>query len=124
MNRGTHSNTRWLKRGVRDIHSWLALAGLALPSVALAQTAVTPPALGAPGVSCVISAINRASMVSVDGGYELPGIPANTGALRGRVTCSDGSVGQTPMNDVCSFHESQVCASPRTASHGLPCKLV
>lgn len=58
---------------------------------------VAPPALGTPGVSCVISAVNRSSIVDVNGGYMIPGVPASTGAIRGRATCSDGSVGQTPI---------------------------
>ena len=57
----------------------------------------SPPALGTAGVNCVISAANRNAVVEIDGGYSIFNIPANAGAFRGRVTCSDGSVGQTPV---------------------------
>lgn len=68
-------------------------------AAALAQTATPPgtPKLGTEGVSCVISAANRNSVVFVDGGYAISGIPATFGPVRGRATCSDGSVGQTPV---------------------------
>jgi hypothetical protein len=62
-------------------------------------TANTPgvPALGTVGVNCVISAVNRNAVVETDASYTVFNIPANAGALRGRVTCSDGSVGQTAV---------------------------
>ena len=62
-------------------------------------TANTPgvPALGTAGVNCVISAVNRNAIVETDASYTVFNIPANAGAFRGRVTCSDGSVGQTAV---------------------------
>ena len=91
--------------------AWLALTAifLAFPLVSFAQaqtqakgspaTAATPgvPALGTPGVNCVISAVNRNAIVETDASYTVFNIPANAGAFRGRVTCSDGSVGQTAV---------------------------
>ena len=43
--------------------------------------------------SCVISVLNRTIQVSSDGGWSLPNLPANQGAVRARATCSgeDGS---------------------------------
>ena len=55
------------------------------------------PALGTAGVNCVISAVNRNAIVETDASYTVFNIPANAGAFRGRVTCSDGSVGQTAV---------------------------
>ncbi len=60
-------------------------------------TGVTPPALGAPGVNCVISASNTNAVIEPNGFYTLFNIPWNAGAFRGRATCSDGSVGQTAV---------------------------
>ena len=86
--------------------TWAALL-LASPLTSFAQTqakgspatAATPgvPALGTPGVNCVISAVNRNAIVETDASYTVFNIPANAGAFRGRVTCSDGSVGQTAV---------------------------
>jgi Carboxypeptidase regulatory-like domain len=80
---------------------------LTLPLASFAQThgkgtpatAATPgvPTLGTPGVNCVISAVNRNAIVETDASYTVFNIPANAGAFRGRVTCSDGSVGQTAV---------------------------
>lgn len=84
-----------------------ALLSLCLPSIATAQVKamgggtkaalVGAPALGTPGVNCVISAVNRNAIVETDASYTIFNIPALTGAFRGRVTCSDGSVGQTAV---------------------------
>lgn len=85
----------------------LSLLGALLPLTGFAQvaskgapaTANTPgvPALGTAGVNCVISAVNRNAMIESDASFSIFNIPANAGAYRGRVTCSDGSVGQTAV---------------------------
>ena len=60
-----------------------------LSEVAIAQS--TPP----PGVICVVSAGNRNAPLAPDGSYAVFGIRGDFGVVRARVTCSDGSVGQS-----------------------------
>ncbi len=74
----------------------LAICSAAYFAAAQAPT-VAPPKLGTPGLSCVISAVNRNAPIEVDGGATIFGIPPTTGSFRARATCSDGSVGQTAV---------------------------
>jgi len=83
-----------VKALVALLFAW-SLASAGLPTTA--QTTATPPALGAPGLSCVISAVNRNAVIEPDGRFTIFDIPSLTGAFRGRATCTDGSVGQTPV---------------------------
>jgi hypothetical protein len=52
------------------------------------------PALGS---SCTISALNRNAPVAPDNSFTIYNIPGNSGPFRARATCSDGTVGQTPI---------------------------
>ncbi|MCF6301201.1 MAG: hypothetical protein L3J52_08815, partial [Proteobacteria bacterium] len=47
------------------------------------------------GGACVVSVGNRNAPLAVDGSYSVLGIPGNMGVIRARVTCSDGSIGQS-----------------------------
>ena len=60
-----------------------------------AQAGGTPSPLGTPGVSCTVSVVNRNAPVELDGSFTIFGIPGNSGAIRARATCSDGTLGQT-----------------------------
>jgi hypothetical protein len=52
-------------------------------------------AVPAAGSSCTASALNRNAAVDAAYGYTLYNVPADQGILKVRVTCSDGTVGQT-----------------------------
>jgi hypothetical protein len=56
-----------------------------------AQNDGRPPA----GESCVVSVGNRNAPLAADGSYFVAAIPDSLGIFRARVTCSDGSVGQS-----------------------------
>jgi hypothetical protein len=58
-----------------------------------AVAAVAPAA----DASCVVSAGNRSAPLAPDGTYTIYNIPGNTGAIRARATCSDGSIGQSAV---------------------------
>lgn len=49
------------------------------------------------GVPCIVSAGNRNAPLAADGTYTVYGIPAELGAIRARVTCADGTVGQSEV---------------------------
>ena len=72
----------------------LALSMAVLPP-SHAQDGGAPSPLGKPGVSCTVSAVNRNAPVALDGSFTVFGIPGNSGAIRARATCSDGTLGQT-----------------------------
>jgi len=96
-----HSN-RSLGQFVRATARTLAvglLAGACLAVVpgALGQTPGTPAIAPAPGSSCTVSALNRNAPVAADATFEIYNIPGDSGAFRARATCSDGTVGQTPI---------------------------
>jgi hypothetical protein len=100
------STLRFKANALRNLASRALVASLLAASTltsftGFAQTGGTtsssPPALGTPGVNCVISTMNRNAIVEPDGSYVIFGVPATSGAVRGRVTCSDGSIGQTPV---------------------------
>ncbi len=74
----------------------LVVCGMAHFAVAQSPV-VIPPKLGTPGLSCVISAVNRNAPIEIDGGATIFGIPPTTGSFRARATCSDGSIGQTAV---------------------------
>lgn len=61
---------------------------------ALGSAAAQQPA---PGAACVVTAGNRNAPLAADGAYTVFGIPGNAGAIRARVSCSDGSVGQSAI---------------------------
>ncbi|WP_133155230.1 carboxypeptidase-like regulatory domain-containing protein [Kinneretia aquatilis] len=84
--------------------------GKLLPSgVATAMLVLTGPAAAgpAPGVSCIASAQNRSTPLTASGDYVLENLPgsgiapfgvgAHAQPFRVRVTCDDGTVGETPL---------------------------
>ena len=75
-------------------------------SNAFAQS--TPP----PGVACVVSAGNRNAPLAPDGSYTVFGIPGNLGAIRARVSCSDGSVGQSAAGFTNPFQSATIELGP------------
>ena len=59
---------------------------------------VPSPLAPAEGSSCIISAQNRNAPVMLpDYSYSIFGLSGASGAFRARVTCSDGSIGQTAI---------------------------
>ena len=68
----------------------------------------TPP----PGVACVVSAGNRNAPLAPDGSYTVFGIPGNLGAIRARVSCSDGSVGQSAVGFTNPFQPATIELGP------------
>src|SRR5262245_60977984 len=68
---------------------------MAMASPSRAQDTGTPSPLGKEGVSCTVSVVNRNAPVAPDGSFTVFGIPGNSGAIRARATCSDGTLGQT-----------------------------
>ena len=71
--------------------------GLTWTALANAQTLPSPLA-PAEGSSCIISAQNRNAPVMLpDYSYSIFGLSGASGAFRARVTCSDGSIGQTAI---------------------------
>lgn len=68
----------------------------------------TPP----PGVACVVSAGNRNAPLAPDGSYTVFGIPGNLGAIRARVSCSDGSVGQSAAGFTNPFQPATIELGP------------
>ena len=57
----------------------------------MAQIDGRPPV----GESCVVSVGNRNAPLAADGSYFVSAIPDSLGTFRARVTCSDGSIGQS-----------------------------
>lgn len=50
--------------------------------------------------SCTVSALNRTAPVTADGVWVLPGIPANSGAVRVRATCVEEGVTRSGESDL------------------------
>jgi Carboxypeptidase regulatory-like domain len=61
---------------------------------AFAQVA-SQPVLPAVGSSCVASVLNRNANLDPDFGYTIFNVPSTQGIMKIRVTCSDGTVGQS-----------------------------
>lgn len=64
------------------------------------------------GASCLVSAGNRNAPLAADGSYVVYGIPGDLGAVRARVTCSDGSVGQSGIGFTSPFEETVIDLGP------------
>ncbi|MFS2002526.1 carboxypeptidase regulatory-like domain-containing protein [Duganella sp. CT11-25] len=75
-------------------HAHALLLGMAIAMTAPAMGQSVQPAVGA---SCTISALNRNAPVAPDNSFEIYNIPGDSGPFRARATCSDGTVGQTPV---------------------------
>ncbi|UXI68193.1 carboxypeptidase regulatory-like domain-containing protein [Tahibacter amnicola] len=93
-----------------------AFAGIVLAISAVSATAQSvgvPPA----GASCVVTAGNRNAPLAPDGTYTVFGIPGNLGAIRARVTCSDGSVGQSEAGFTNPFQPATIELGPITFGH-------
>ena len=99
---------------MRHFPSSACLPYLAL--LVLVMFACTAFSQGAPpaGVSCVVSAGNRNAPLAPDGSYTVFGIPGNLGAIRARVTCSDGSVGQSATGFTNPFQPATIELGPIT----------
>lgn len=85
----------------------LGATACALLFVMLSLVSTSIYAVPAAGSSCTASALNRNAAVDAAYGYTLYNVPADEGILKVRVTCSDGTVGQTryeqPVPDSATF---------------------
>lgn len=87
----------------------IAIAGM-MSTPVLGQVVGAPP----PGAACVVSAGNRNAPLAPDGSYTVFGIPGNLGAIRARVTCSDGSIGQSSIGFTNPFAPATIDLGPIT----------
>ena len=89
------------QKWVRALHVFVLITvGFVLLNLASNTSAQTLPSALEPkeGSSCVISAQNRNAPVTLPGyAYSIFGLSGASGAFRARVTCSDGSIGQTAV---------------------------
>src|SRR3954466_7055797 len=96
--RGARAATMSAGQAVRA----LSLGTLVLLAAAPCARA-DPPAGPAPGSSCTITAVNRNAPVASDSSFTIYNIPGSGSAtvaappFRARVTCSDGTVGETAI---------------------------
>jgi hypothetical protein len=101
------------QKWVRALHVFVLITvGFVLLNLASNTAAQTLPSALEPkeGSSCVISAQNRNAPVMLpDYAYSIFGLSGASGAFRARVTCSDGSIGQTAV----AF--PQAASAPRIA---------
>lgn len=77
------------------IHASLARVGVVFLLFVASHSIQANTVLPATGASCTASALNRNAALGPDYNYRLFNVPVDQGPIKVRVTCSDGTVGQT-----------------------------